>query len=80
MGGALRSASLAKGGTSRKRPSVHLHKVPTQSNKVSPQTLQTALVQWYGFTQLWDKVILLLFSLKNVDGGDILDSQTKKST
>jgi hypothetical protein len=41
---ALRSASLAKGGTSKKRPSPHLHKVPTRSNMVSPRTLQTALV------------------------------------
>jgi hypothetical protein len=38
------SASLAKGGTSKKRPSPHLHKVPTRSNVVSPWTLQTALV------------------------------------
>jgi hypothetical protein len=35
----VRSASLAKGGTSKKRPSPHLHKVPTRSNKVSPRTL-----------------------------------------
>jgi hypothetical protein len=34
----VRSALLAKGGTSKKRLSPHLHKVPTQSNKVSPQT------------------------------------------
>jgi hypothetical protein len=40
----LRSASLAKGGTSKKRPSPHLHKVQTRSNKVSPRTLQTALL------------------------------------
>jgi hypothetical protein len=40
----VRSASLAKGGTSKKRPSPHLHKVPTRSNKVSPRTLLTALV------------------------------------
>jgi hypothetical protein len=33
----VRSASLAKGGTSKKRPSPHLHKVLTQSNEVSPQ-------------------------------------------
>jgi hypothetical protein len=39
----VRSASLAKGGTSKKRPSPHLHKVPTRSSKVSPRTLQTAL-------------------------------------
>jgi hypothetical protein len=30
----VRSASLAKGGTSKKRPSPHLHKVPTQSNEL----------------------------------------------
>jgi hypothetical protein len=40
----VRSASLAKGGTSKKRPSPHLHKVPTRSNKVSPRTFETALV------------------------------------
>jgi hypothetical protein len=39
-----KSASLAKGGTSRNRPSPHLHKVSTRSNKASPRTLQTALV------------------------------------
>jgi hypothetical protein len=40
----VRSASLAKGGTSKERPSPHLHKVPTRSNKVSPRTLQTVFV------------------------------------
>jgi hypothetical protein len=40
----VRSASLAKWCTSKKRPSPHLRKVPTRSNKVSPQTFQTALV------------------------------------
>jgi hypothetical protein len=40
----VKSASLAKGGILKKRPSLHLHKVPTRSNKVSPRTLQTALV------------------------------------
>jgi hypothetical protein len=39
----VRSASLAKGGTSKRRPSPHLHKVPTRSNKVSLRTLQTVL-------------------------------------
>jgi hypothetical protein len=39
-----RSASLVKGGTSKKRPSPHIHKFPTRSNEVSPRTLQTALV------------------------------------
>jgi len=42
----VRSASLAKGGTSKKRLSPHIHKVPTRSNKVSPRTLQTAPVIW----------------------------------
>jgi hypothetical protein len=42
----LRSASLAKGDISKKIPSPHLHKVPTRSNKVSPRTLQSALVQY----------------------------------
>jgi hypothetical protein len=40
----VRSASLAKGGTSKNRPSSHLHKVPTRSKKVSPRTSQTSLV------------------------------------
>jgi hypothetical protein len=35
---AVRSTSLANGGTSKKRPSPHLHKVPSQINKVSPRT------------------------------------------
>jgi hypothetical protein len=43
-GAFLRSVSLAMGGTSKKRPSPPLHKVPTRSNKVSPRTFQTALV------------------------------------
>jgi hypothetical protein len=38
------NASLTKGRTSKKRPSPHLHQVPTRSNKVSPRTFQTALV------------------------------------
>jgi hypothetical protein len=42
--GVVRSTSLAKGGTSKKRPSPHLQKVPTQNNKVSSRTLQTAPV------------------------------------
>jgi hypothetical protein len=37
----VRNASLAKEGTSKKRPSSHLHKVPTRSNKVSPRTFQS---------------------------------------
>jgi len=38
-------ALLAKGGTSKKRPSPHLHKVPTWSNKVNPPPFKTALVR-----------------------------------
>jgi hypothetical protein len=37
----VRSASLAIGGTSKKRPSPHLHNVSTQRTKMSPRTLQT---------------------------------------
>jgi hypothetical protein len=40
----VRSASLAKGGTPKNRPSPHLYKVPTRSNKVSQRTLKMALV------------------------------------
>jgi hypothetical protein len=54
----VRSASLAKGGTSKKRPSPHLHIIPTRSNKVSLQTLLMALVilsnfnfQWFSYFQ-----------------------------
>jgi hypothetical protein len=41
--GVVRSASLATGGTSKKRPSPHLHTVPTRNN-VSPRTFQTDVV------------------------------------
>jgi hypothetical protein len=40
----VRSSSLAKGDTSKTRPSPHLHKVSTRSNKVSPRTSRTGLV------------------------------------
>jgi hypothetical protein len=40
----VRSALFAKGGTLKKRLSPHLHKVLTRGNKVSPQTLQIALL------------------------------------
>jgi hypothetical protein len=40
----VKRESLAKGGTSKKGPSPHLHQVTTPSNKVSPRTLQMALV------------------------------------
>jgi hypothetical protein len=43
----VRSASLAKGGTSKKRPSPHIHKVPARSDKVSPRTFQTGHVYCY---------------------------------
>jgi hypothetical protein len=37
-------ACQGEGGTSKTRPSPHLPKVATRSNKVSPRTLQTAVV------------------------------------
>jgi hypothetical protein len=40
----VRNISLTKGGTSKKRPSPHLHEVPTRSNTVSPRTFQTSLI------------------------------------
>jgi hypothetical protein len=40
----VRNVSFAKGGTSKKRPSPHLYKVPTRINKVGPRNFQTALV------------------------------------
>jgi hypothetical protein len=40
----VRSAPLAKGGTLKKRLSLHLHKVLTWSNKVYPWNLQMTLV------------------------------------
>jgi hypothetical protein len=42
------SVSLAKRDTSKKRPSPHLQKVQTRSKKVSPWTLQAALVLFLG--------------------------------
>jgi hypothetical protein len=42
----VRNTSLAKRGTPKKRPSPHLHKVPSRSNKVIPWILQMALVYW----------------------------------
>jgi hypothetical protein len=43
---AVRSASLAKGGTLKKRPSPHLYNVPTRNNKVSPRNYQTGFVSF----------------------------------
>jgi hypothetical protein len=37
-------STFAKEGTLKKRPSPHLHKVPTRSNMVSPRTFQTTLI------------------------------------
>jgi hypothetical protein len=42
----VRNTSLTKGGTLKKRPSTHLHKVPTRCNKLSPRTFQKALVYY----------------------------------
>jgi hypothetical protein len=40
----VKSASLAKGGISKKTPSPHLHESPSRRIKASPRTFQTALV------------------------------------
>jgi hypothetical protein len=40
----VRNASLAKGGTTKERPSPHLHKVTTRRNKTSLRTFHTALI------------------------------------
>jgi hypothetical protein len=44
--GVVTSTSVAKGGTSKRRLSLYLHKVSPWSNKVSPWNLQTVLVLW----------------------------------
>jgi hypothetical protein len=49
----VRSASLAKGGTSKKRPFL------TWSNKVSPRTFQTALVNIFPVTYMVSNQILM---------------------
>jgi hypothetical protein len=54
----VRSASLTKRGTSKKRQSPHIHKVPTRSNKVSPRTLQTFLVQGQAVVSVYGIVTL----------------------
>jgi hypothetical protein len=71
----VRSASLAKGGYSKKRPSPYLHKVPTRSNKASPRTFQTTLVflrkyqsvQWSGNHDLpiWSNNTILISNFIN---------------
>jgi hypothetical protein len=57
----VRSAWLAKGGTSKKRQSPHLHKVPTRSNKASPRTFQTALVHWMLFLRGFPSPPIIFF-------------------
>jgi hypothetical protein len=47
----IRSSSPSNGGTSKKRPSPHLHKVPTRSNKVGLRTFQTAFVIYDGVSR-----------------------------
>jgi hypothetical protein len=60
----VRSAPLAKGGTLKNRPSQHLQKVLTWSNKVSPQTLRTALILSVCLLFQWmDRYMLLLLKL-----------------
>jgi len=38
------SSFITNGGTSKSKPSPHLHKVLTRDNKLSPRTLQAAVV------------------------------------
>jgi hypothetical protein len=52
----VRSALLAKGGTSKKRPSLHPHKVLTWSNKVSLWTFHTALILPYTISVLCNTI------------------------
>jgi hypothetical protein len=49
----VRSASLAKEGTSEKTRSPHLHKVPIRSNKGIPRTFQTTLAYLLFLLILW---------------------------
>jgi hypothetical protein len=53
----VRSASLAKGGTSKKRLSPHLHKFPNWSNKLSPRTFQTTFVYTHIYMHLNNHII-----------------------
>jgi hypothetical protein len=56
---------LAKGGTSKKRQSPDLHKVLTQSNKVNPWTLQTALIVCNNERRVFCFYVLFLFVSAN---------------
>jgi hypothetical protein len=55
----VRSASLSKGGCSKKKPSPHLHKVPTRSNKASPRNLQTSLILTEGHVHMSNAALSL---------------------
>jgi hypothetical protein len=57
-----------RGGTSKKRPSPHLHKVPTRSNKVSPRTFQTAFVNARRQTRTHLQALYALIELLNRGG------------
>jgi hypothetical protein len=63
----VRSASLVKEGTSKRRPSPHLHKVPTRSNKVSTRNFQTTLVDvfTYALSLCFSNFDLLTMIIKN---------------
>jgi hypothetical protein len=52
----VRSESLAKGGTSKKRPSPHLHKFPSRINEVNPRTFQTAFVYFFACSLRYDLI------------------------
>jgi hypothetical protein len=57
----VRDTSLSKGGTSKKRPSPHLHEVPTRSNKVSPRTFQTAPIILVSFLYIYNKCAFFFY-------------------
>jgi hypothetical protein len=64
----VRSASPTKGSTSETRPSPHLHKVPTRSNKASPRTFQTAIVFY------WLVLLNFVYRVKTSNGHLLLAS------
>jgi hypothetical protein len=49
----IRTSAIRSRVSSKKRPSLHLHKVPTQSNKASLRTFQTTLV--HDYTRFFNK-------------------------
>jgi hypothetical protein len=82
----VRSVLLAKGGTLKKRSSLHLHKVLTQSNKLSPRTFETALIisleydTLKAFTSRYLILYILLFQLALIMRGRVPSQKEIKQT